>query len=129
MKNSGEMSILSGKFTAKKLKDAKILANFINIFCKEKHKSHQKDRFVFKASSLDFNKLIKKNNLILCNDCRKLLAHSMVKLALCPYDPKPKCRKCKTHCYAPDYRLRIKEVMKFSGIYLLKRGRIDLLIM
>jgi hypothetical protein len=43
-------------------------------------------------------------------------------------DPKPKCKDCPVHCYKSEYRRRIKEVMRFSGIYFVKRGRVDWLI-
>ena len=40
---------------------------------------------------------------------------------------KPMCKKCSTHCYAPSYQEKIREVMKFSGLYLIRHGRLDLL--
>ena len=67
-------------------------------------------------------------DLLLCEDCRKLLNHGIAKLLLCPYDPKPMCKKCETHCYAPGYREKVREVMKFSGMYLIKHGRVDLMV-
>ena len=39
----------------------------------------------------------------------------------------PMCKKCETHCYAPGYRERIREVMRFSGLYMVKHGRLDLM--
>jgi len=45
----------------------------------------------------------------------------------CPHSPKPMCKKCFTPCYRDDYRSRIREIMKFSGIYLVKHGRLDML--
>ena len=65
--------------------------------------------------------------LELCEDCRKLLSHGIAKLLLCPYDPKPMCKKCEPHCYAPGYREKVQEVMKFSGRYLIKHGRVDIM--
>ena len=64
----------------------------------------------------------------LCDDCRELLDYSSERLARCPHDPKPACKACETHCYTPEYRQRIKDVMKFSGIYFVKRGRLDWLV-
>jgi hypothetical protein len=37
------------------------------------------------------------------------------------------CRKCPTQCYTRRYKERVREVMRFSGPYLIKRGRVDLL--
>jgi predicted amidophosphoribosyltransferase len=64
----------------------------------------------------------------LCADCADLLAYVRERLANCPYDPKPKCKSCRTHCYKPQYRERIRAVMRYSGMYFVKRGRIDWLI-
>lgn len=64
----------------------------------------------------------------LCADCADLLAYVRERLARCPYEPKPKCKKCPTHCYKPEYRARIRAVMRYSGMYFVKRGRIDWLI-
>jgi hypothetical protein len=65
--------------------------------------------------------------MLLCRECTRLLQHGTAKLLLCPYDPKPMCKKCPTHCYAPFYRERVREVMKFSGMHMMKRGRLDML--
>lgn len=64
----------------------------------------------------------------LCPECAELRDYARVRLEKCPYDPKPKCKDCTTHCYAQAKRKKIKEVMHFSGIYFVKRGRIDWLI-
>ncbi|NOR49648.1 MAG: hypothetical protein GQ530_01275, partial [Desulfuromonadales bacterium] len=34
---------------------------------------------------------------------------------------------CPVHCYAPEQREKVREIMRFSGQYLIKRGRLDLL--
>lgn len=64
----------------------------------------------------------------LCPECDDLLHYCLDRLEKCPYNPKPKCKDCPTHCYCPDYRERIRRVMRFSGIYFVKRGRLDWLI-
>ncbi|MCE5269917.1 nitrous oxide-stimulated promoter family protein [bacterium] len=63
-----------------------------------------------------------------CGDCGELLEYARGRLGKCPYDPKPKCKDCPTHCYNPRYRQRVREVMKFSGMYFVKRGRVDWLV-
>ena len=85
-------------------KDEEILKKFIAVYCNKKHGS-QKDH--------------------LCNDCDELLSYALDRLSKCPHDPKPKCRDCKIHCYNEKYRMQIREVMKFSGIHFIKRGRLD----
>ena len=64
----------------------------------------------------------------LCDACRELMDYANQRRMQCPHDPKPKCKDCPTHCYQADYRVRIKEVMRYSGIYFVKRGRLDWLI-
>jgi hypothetical protein len=108
-----------------KSKNLRVLRDFVSIFCREKHKAKSKNDF-----SLEDTKLSNTSsnwNKMLCRDCHKLLRHGIAKLHLCPYNPKPMCKKCPTHCYSPGYRQRMREVMRFSGIYLIKRGRLDLL--
>lgn len=114
------------KLDSKKSKDIRVLADFISIFCRENHRGETKDTFPIKEERL--RHILGNKSLLLCPDCRKLLNHGIAKLLLCPYDPKPMCKKCQTHCYAPGYRERIREVMRFSGSYLIKHGRLDLMV-
>lgn len=120
------MPKLFERLNDKKSKDIRILGNFISIFCRENHREAAKDVFPIKDARVS-NSLGNKS-LMLCPDCQKLLNHGIAKLLQCSYDPKPMCKKCQTHCYAPGYRERIREVMRFSGLYLVKHGRLDLMI-
>ncbi len=114
------------RLDSKKVKDIRVLSDFISIFCRENHRDGIKGTFPIKDAGL--RRSLGGKNLVLCQDCRKLLSHSMAKLLLCPYDPKPMCKKCPTHCYAPGYREKVREVMRFSGLYLIKHGRLDLMV-
>ncbi|MBN2326052.1 MAG: nitrous oxide-stimulated promoter family protein [Candidatus Omnitrophica bacterium] len=89
-------------------KDLAILNEFVRIFCKNNHERQTGD--------------------LLCDECRDLLDYARGRLAACPYDPKPKCKHCLTHCYRLPYREKMKAVMRFSGMYFVKRGRIDWLL-
>ena len=111
--------------TDKRLKDLHVLCDFVAVYCRENHKAAKRDLFTFKDEQL--NKAVSDRKLVLCQDCGKLLNHGMAKLMMCPLDPKPMCKKCPTHCYAPGYREKMREVMRFSGMYLIKHGRLDLL--
>ena len=52
----------------------------------------------------------------LCGDCAELADYAAARLTHCPYgDEKPTCASCPIHCYRPDRRERVKEVMRFSG--------------
>ncbi len=83
------------------------LGNFIGVYCRKKHDT---------------------NGDGLCAECFDLLQYATERLDRCPMDPKPKCKNCPVHCYKDQYRQQIREVMKFSGIYYVKRGRLDWLV-
>jgi len=52
----------------------------------------------------------------LCSDCKALLDYVLQKIDKCPLrDNKPVCSKCETHCYKPEMRQKIREVMRFAG--------------
>ena len=58
----------------------------------------------------------------LCDDCSRLFRYALRRLERCPYqEAKPTCAKCPIHCYKPDARKQIKEVMHFAGPRILTR--------
>ena len=94
-------------------KDLKVLEQFIQIYCETKHRGAEKTE---------------KAGLSLCAECHETLGYSRTRRQLCHFDPKPTCKNCKVHCYKPDQRQRIKDIMRHSGMHLIKRGRIDMLL-
>jgi hypothetical protein len=113
----------SSELSNKERADIRILMKFVGIFCRENHKG-EKVPFVFRL--LDLTE-IEKREIPVCPECKKLLTYGLTMRLKCPHDPKPMCKKCETQCYHGDYKARVREVMKFSGIYLVKHGRLDLL--
>lgn len=107
------------------MRDTIILTEFIETFCSNNHSEKAKSHIQVKGR---INEFLKDASIRLCSDCNKLLLHAVSKRIMCPYDPKPRCKKCLTHCYSTGYRERIREVMRFSGAYLLKRGGLGLAI-
>ena len=52
----------------------------------------------------------------LCPQCAALDRYARQRSDRCPFmETKTFCSNCKVHCYRPDMRARIKEVMRFSG--------------
>jgi len=52
----------------------------------------------------------------LCEQCSELLEYAEGRLGTCPFgDDKPTCQGCHVHCYAPEMRKRVAQVMRFSG--------------
>ena len=52
----------------------------------------------------------------LCSECNELFEYAMMRLEKCPFqEKKPTCAKCQIHCYRPEMRTKVREVMKHSG--------------
>lgn len=52
----------------------------------------------------------------LCEQCGGLLSYGLNRLDRCRFgNGKPTCKKCPVHCYSPEQRSRIREVMRYSG--------------
>ncbi len=105
------------------LRDVDVLREFIVLFCDHHHPDLPRGT----VSAAGMVGRCVGNGTVLCAECAALLQYAASKRITCPYDPKPSCKKCVTHCYRPDYRQRIREVMRFSGIHLIKKGKLGLL--
>ena len=104
-------------------RDTRILAQFIEVYCEKKHPGLDKAPW---EPSDGYIISIEKSSPLLCPDCADLLDYSATRRRLCPLDPKPTCKNCEIHCYALEDRAKIREVMRFSGMQMIKRGRIDM---
>ena len=52
----------------------------------------------------------------LCAECEAVNDYASARLDKCPFgDDKKACSKCKVHCYKPEMRARIREIMRYSG--------------
>lgn len=73
--------------------EIKVVGQMIEIYCKAHHKSKQ-----------------------LCEECQDLYDYAIQRVNHCPFmETKTFCSNCKVHCYKPEYREKIKEVMRFAG--------------
>jgi len=104
--------------------DNMILAEFIEIYCSQRHRDAEKEPWV-NGGGFDVDLGVEPPEL--CDDCSDLLSYSVARRHYCPQDPKPTCKNCEIHCYADGYRSRIREVMRFSGKRLILHGRLDLI--
>ncbi len=87
-------------------KEKKVIALMINIYCRKKHNSRDG----------------------LCDECKELLEYAHKRLTLCKFgDKKTTCSKCPIHCYKKDMKLKVKEVMRFSGPRLIIYNPIELI--
>jgi hypothetical protein len=111
--------------TRRERKDLKVLALFTSVYCGAHHADQgERDRFEPDEPELQGLGLERRR---LCADCREFLSYALTRRLRCPLDPKPVCKHCHVHCYRPGHRERVREVMRFSGKHLIRRGRIDLL--
>ncbi len=106
-------------------REQRTLAKFIEVYCHDQHKPAEAARIPL--GSVDVQEIIG-HIPRLCPQCARLLAHAMIKRQNCPMVPKPMCKHCPKHCYAPAYRQQIRKVMAYSGRKLVMRGRIDYLL-
>lgn len=52
----------------------------------------------------------------LCKECGELRAYARLRSDKCPFmATKTFCSNCRVHCYKPQMREKIREVMRFSG--------------
>lgn len=55
-------------------------------------------------------------NAQLCDECKALLEYAHQRLSRCKFgDVKPTCRLCPIHCYRPDMRKQMQQVMRYAG--------------
>lgn len=105
-------------------RDIQLLARFVAIYCRSAHPHKEKQPLRVNGKVKAY---LHGMALPLCPGCSKTLIHGVSKRLQCPYDPKPRCKVCPTHCYHPAYRSSMKEVMRVAGKKLLLRGRFDYL--
>jgi len=76
-------------------REQKTLEAMIKIYCESKHRLP---------------------NGQLCEDCGRVLGYAAGKTAACPLkDTKTTCKRCHVHCYSPDMREKVREIMRHSG--------------
>lgn len=52
----------------------------------------------------------------LCEECSELSDYANFRLDSCVFgEKKPICAKCPIHCYKPDMREKIRNIMRYSG--------------
>lgn len=58
----------------------------------------------------------KEGNKELCDDCKAVMEYANKRLSACRFgERKPTCRLCTVHCYRPDMRRRVSEIMRYAG--------------
>lgn len=58
----------------------------------------------------------------LCPDCTDVFEYALKRLDKCRFQAdKPSCGNCPIHCYKPDMREKVKDIMRYSGPRMLYR--------
>lgn len=78
---------------SKREREKVLVSEMIALYCKKKH-----------------------GGKTLCPECAALDAYARMRSDKCPFmETKTFCSNCKVHCYQPEMRAKIREVMRFSG--------------
>ena len=78
----------------KREREKAMVSQMIALYCKKQHHT--------------------KNGL--CPECAALDAYARQRSDRCPFmETKTFCSNCKVHCYKPEMREKIRDVMRFSG--------------
>lgn len=76
--------------------EKEVVTWMIKRYCKGKHKRH--------------------GDNVPCEECKQLIDYAILRSDKCPFiKTKTFCSNCKVHCYKPEMRVKIKEVMRYSG--------------
>jgi len=94
------------------VKDTKLLGDFAVIYCDGVH--GDASRTPLESDGVELGVYGDKVPVV-CDECAELLRYAEARRAFCPKDPKPFCNYCDTHCYKPDMREYVREVMKYAG--------------
>ena len=80
---------------SKRENEKKMVSQMIALYCKKQHKTG-------------------KNGL--CEVCEQLDRYARERSDKCPFmENKTFCSNCRIHCYKPEMREQIRQVMRFSG--------------
>ena len=78
----------------KRIKEKKVVTLMIRLYCRKVHGT--------KAG--------------LCPECKRLAEYACERSDKCPFmENKTFCSNCHVHCYKPEMREQIRQVMRFSG--------------
>jgi len=81
-------------------RERKTIKAMVHIYCRDQHNSEKE----------------------LCAECNELLDYAFYRLDKCPYqEGKTTCANCPVHCYKPEMRHQVRQVMRYAGPRMLWR--------
>ncbi len=85
---------MSKDILTKREREKATVSEMIALYCKKQHKTKSG----------------------LCPECTELNEYARLRSDKCPFmETKTFCSNCKVHCYKPEMREKIRQVMRFSG--------------
>lgn len=85
---------MSKDIQSKREREKETVSEMIALYCRKQHKS----------------------KMGLCPECAALKEYACLRSDKCPFmETKTFCSNCKVHCYKPQMREEIRNVMRFSG--------------
>ena len=80
---------------SKREREKKVVSLMISLYCRKQHGTAKGE---------------------LCPECRELRDYAVSRSEHCPFmETKTFCSNCRVHCYRPEMREKIRQVMRFSG--------------
>ncbi len=81
--------------TLKREKEKQVVSEMVALYCHKQHHTRGAE---------------------LCPQCAAVLDYARARTDHCPFmESKTFCVNCSVHCYKPDMREKIREIMRFSG--------------
>lgn len=101
-------------------RDVVTLAGMTEIYCADHHAENDRKPFESEATKARIYPARKIPSL--CPECAAHLRYGEVRRALCRREPRPACKTCANHCYAPVERAWQKRAMAYAGPRAMFRG-------
>ena len=103
------VGMAASELAAKRVEEAEMVSQMIALWCRGHHAG------VARAADAPHVRL-GLSDVALCPACAELRAYALGRIGRCPHmGTKTFCSVCPTHCYRPEMRERIREVMRWSG--------------
>lgn len=100
---------MQNEIVTKREREKQMVSQMIALYCKKQHGGGSCDKM---QSGQGRNKKVD----CLCEECTALDHYARERSEKCPFmETKTFCSNCKVHCYRPEMREKIREVMRFSG--------------
>ena len=96
--------VIDSSVEKKRMDELKTVRCMIEIYCRGNHNTKKGE---------------------LCQECQDVMTYAESRVQHCPHmTHKTFCAMCKTHCYAPTYREKVRQIMRYSGPRMLWRSPI-----